>query len=285
MTGPLCTCGRPITDNAVICHHCGAELRQALLDVRDELAAELDTSLARQARIGAGGGRTDSPLAYGAAASVTIAALRRLLLRWVQVLHVDEARPAAGPVCHACLHPSCRRLRTQGLPETALAAMAGWLAIRVQELRRHPMAATALHEITNAVRDAQHVIDRPADRVYCGPCGRRLDDGTRCTHDLYARPGAALITCRCGKIWDIRRRRDWLLAEAEDVLGTATEIARAVTTLAGETITRDRIWKWHSRGRLQARGSSAEGHPLYRVGDVLDLAHGSATTEQKGSPA
>ncbi|MEU8279543.1 hypothetical protein ACFYOK_29495 [Microbispora bryophytorum] len=258
MTDTLCVgdnCGRPTTDNALACRSCGAQLHQQLVDVADGgLADELDTALARQARIGNGnGGRSaESPLGYGEAASTAIWVLRTTMIAWVLLLSESG----------------------EDLPEEVLAeqlpALARWLAARTEDIRRHPHAAAAIEELTAAVHQARDAIDRPADRVYCGPCGAKTDTGTRCMVDLYARPGAGVVQCRCGTMWDIRQRRMWLMAEAENALGTATEIARAVTSL-GREVTPQRIWQWASRGRLLTRGRGAQGQPLYRVGDVIDL--------------
>ncbi|MEU8196357.1 hypothetical protein AB0C10_21475 [Microbispora amethystogenes] len=254
MTSDICVCGRPITDNAVVCRSCGAALHQELVDVASGgLADELDTSLARQARIGGNGPRSsEAPLGYGEAASSAIWVLRTTMIAWILILAEggDHLPPEVLDE-----HPP---------------ALAQWLAAHTEDVRRHPSAADAVEELITAVQQARDAIDRPAERVYCGPCGAKTDDGTRCMIDLYARQDAGTIQCRCGMIWGVRQRRDWLMAEAEQATGTATEISRAVTGL-GREVTPERIWKWASRGRLAVRGRDARGRPLYQVGDVIDL--------------
>ncbi|MFF4779423.1 hypothetical protein ACFY05_42070 [Microtetraspora fusca] len=276
-------CGRPVTDNATVCCSCGAELHQELVELvhDDGLADELDAALARQASLGTAGGRSsETPLPYGEAAAEATSVLRNTLTGWVRIL--DDDGRLIGPSCPpagaknerpACAHPSCQLIIVRAFPDDTLPAMASWLAARIDAIRHHPAGAEAVDELLAAVRQARQAIDRPADRVYCGPCGAKQDDGSRCMIDLYARPDTGVVQCRCGAVWDVWLRRDWLLAEVEDVLGTATEIARAVTGL-GHEVTPERIWQWAHRGRLIVRGAVRRGArelPVYRVGDVLDL--------------
>lgn len=79
-----------------------------------------------------------------------------------------------------------------------------------------------------------------------------------------------MVTCRCGTTWPVEERRTWLLREAEHVLGTATELARALSGL-GEHITPSMIRGYAHRRRLANRGTDETGRPLYRLGDVLAL--------------
>lgn len=275
MTYPLCEvpgCGRPSPDGAAACASCGALLHQHLAEVADGLAAELDTALARQARLGGGGRRgAETPLAYGEAAAEAIAVLRSALVSWVRIL--DRHDLPFGPACPGrCEHGSCVWITTRILPDDTVPAMADWLARRVTDIRRHPVGGEAVDELVDAIHQARRAIDRGAELVYCGPCGQRGKDGRTCMTDLYARPGARLVQCRCGAITDVQARRTWLLREAESVLGTATEIAQALTRL-DRPVTPERIRQWDHRDRLIPRGHNSRGHPLYRIGDVLDLLH------------
>ena len=58
-------------------------------------------------------------------------------------------------------------------------------------------------------------------------------------------------------------------------VSTATELARAVSWLGADYLTTDRVRQWASRGRLVTRGHSLDGHPMYRVGDAIDLLSGA----------
>ncbi len=99
-----------------------------------------------------------------------------------------------------------------------------------------------------------------------------------CGTDLYAMPGDTQVTCpACGARYDVAERRAWLLDAAEDRLATTTEIARAITTLAGQDLTTERLRQWAARGRLTVRARTPDDRPLYRVGDVLSLLHADAT--------
>jgi len=251
-------CGRPVPDHAYVCPGCASGLHEHLVRLTGGgLADELDVALARQAKLGGGGGGRhgdEQPLAFGYAASEAIWVLRSALVGWVRVLLEDL--PGHHP------------------PADTLPGMADWLARRVETLRHMPEGPEAVDELTAAVRQAEAAVAPLGDRVYVGPCAGELDGGSPCGEGLYAAPESTLTACRaCGAVYVVPQRRAWLLEAAEDVLGTATEIARAVTNL-GRPVTAERIRKWAHRGCLLARGRDARGRPVYRVGDVLDLAVG-----------
>ncbi|GIH98105.1 hypothetical protein [Planobispora takensis] len=273
MTETLCEvpgCDRPSPDGAPVCASCGTELHQHLVEVVDGLAADLDAALARQARLGGVGRRgAETPLPYGEASAEAIWVLRTALVGWVRILEAEDQ--PFGPTCPGrCEHGSCTWVTTQTLPDDTLPSMASWLARRVQGIRWHPAGGEAVDELIDAVRQARRAIDRRADLVYCGPCGSPDEDGQTCMADLYARPDAPVVRCRCGAAIDVHDRRMWLLRQAEEALGTAAEIARALTRL-DQPVTPERIRQWNRRDRLIPRDHDARGHPLYRVGDVLAL--------------
>lgn len=128
----------------------------------------------------------------------------------------------------------------------------------------HEWAAETLHNLRRASAHATRVIDRPADRTFAGPCDE-------CGRDLYAKPDATTVDCTtCGLTYDVRARREWLLRVIDDQLATATEIARALTSL-DLPVTSERIWQWRHRDRIEQRGTDRRGRPMYRVGDVVTL--------------
>jgi hypothetical protein len=252
VTANLCACGRPSPD-ATVCPACAYRLTDALTDVTGPrgLAYDLDVATARQARLGDRNGSrpTETPVPYDARASEAAAHLKGVLVGWARVVCEDYGAD---------------------LPPDDLAAIAAWLRPRVGWLRHHPAAVEAHDEIVEAVRAARRVIDRPADRLYAGPCDQ-------CGGDLYARPGALAVECRpCELVYEVEARRAWLLEALEEHLATTIEISRALTSLA-QPVTPNMIYGYVHRGRLIPRSHRAEGRktiPLYRVGDVLDIVTG-----------
>jgi hypothetical protein len=247
-----------------ICGACSAELGRALDSVA-ELAAELDVTLSRQhTRDGSGTGEVEDdptpavlhigPLGYDPRASEAAYVLRSALVGWVRDLQHHKPE--------------------DDWPDDTAASMAAWLSARLSRLNKHPAAQELHGEILGAVRAAERVVDRPADRWYAGICAAPLDGGQRCQRDLYAKPAAAQVTCpECGCEWDVKERREWLLGLAEDVLASATEIARAVTRL-GQPVTPAAIRGYAHRGHIVAHGQRVVGGrevPTYRLGDVLDV--------------
>ena len=148
-------------------------------------------------------------------------------------------------------------------PSGTIAGMAWWLLARTDRIRQHPEAAHIAGSITTAVTRAMRAIARPADLVFLGTCGG-------CQASIYAAQHARWATCRCGTTYSTSIRREELLTAAHDILGTTSEISRALTSL-GRPLTPSVIRGLAFRGRITARGANERGHPLYRVGDVLEV--------------
>jgi hypothetical protein len=215
------------------------------------LGWDLDLALARQVCIGARDGSrpTETAWPWDDRAGKAAAELMRVLRKWAYRIK-DETGA--------------------GYPPRKMAPLAGWLRPRVGWLRHHPDGAAAHGEILDAVRAARRTVDRPADRLYAGPCD--------CGADLYARLGAAYVVCHAdahdGPVaWPVEERRRWLLNSAADVLATATEISRALTRYQ-QPVTPSALRGYVHRGQLVSRGERPDGGrtvKLYRLGDVLDI--------------
>ena len=291
------SCDRPVPDTCFVCPGCGDRLRRLLTAVPDHtvpapvihdhdafgqprsrraidggtrlpgIASALNDAVLRQVRYGAaGGGRSsDAPrLLYHPQASSDAWALRNALAVWARLVAGQRGLAAPG----------------LGVDELSL-----FLAGQVDWLRAQAAGAQAIDELTAALLNAQRAGDRPADRQYAGPCTATVPDedglATACGVDLYARPGADTVECRvCGTAYPLADRRAWLLRQAEDMLLTAPDIARAVDGL-GVQVSPKTVESWVRRGQLVARGRTVlpDGRTAatYRVGDVLDRVHAAAT--------
>lgn len=262
-----CSCGRPMPGTFATCGACLADLERSLGDC-GFYAAELKVTFTRQARItsGSGGRRSaELPLPYDGRASRLALRLHNDLAGWVRVLLERPVSAVYGPTCNRpCRHGSCTAVRKTRVPADTIQAMASWLLLHLVEIRRHEAAAEMVTSVTALTAAAERIVDRPADKVYSGPCDE-------CGSDLYGRIDAAEVVCRgCGWRYDVKARREWLLVEAEDVLANAALISRSLTRLGAE-VKVDRIYKWTERGQLVAHGVDANRRPTYRIGDVLDL--------------
>lgn len=287
---PVLWCDRPMPGGRRICGACEAETLRELADV-PSLARHLEISISRQAQIGEGGGGhsdDERPLPWDERAAEAAHALKAVLVSWVRLLG-DGVHQLPGPVCASrCEHRSCVYTELGREPADDLASIARWLLRLEGPLFRHEAASEAVEEIIETVQAARKAVDRPADKIYAGPC-----DG--CGEDLYGRPGAALVTCRwCVDEegdrlqYEVQARRKWMLAAVEDVELYAPDIARALTTLV-RPIAPALLHTWASRGKLSAvptmRGPVcalacdhhtcleilATRRPRFRVGDVVDL--------------
>ncbi|MDH2425761.1 hypothetical protein [Sphaerisporangium sp. TRM90804] len=247
-----------------ICWACDAELQRDLAEV-PALEVDLGVTLSRQTRTGdrEGGRPAETALPWDQRAATAAAELHATLVRWHRVLAKGAPR-VAGPICLECRHSSCEWSDLGRAPADTLADISRWVIRHRVRLLRHPAVAEAVDDLRAAVRGARRAIDRPPATWYAGPC--------RCGADLNARHGAPMIRCRaCGAHVTTAAQVRWLLAEAADHLGTATEIARLLHP-SGMNVTAAMIRGYAHRGALVARGRA--GHPLYRIGDVLDLLGG-----------
>lgn len=258
------TCQRcDTTSTHPLCDTCTRQL-DATLHAIPSLLDLLDDTTARLDHIDRPSGPQDddpdrglpltaavTPLPFAIGASDAGTQLRAVLTGWARVLY--DGLP----------------LTVQPPPDGYGAAL--WLAQRLHHLAEHPAADEAHHEITTASAAAWALIDRPPDTWWVGPCGEPLGDGplaAHCTSELYARTGAKTITCPgCRARHDVTARRERMLDAAALTLVTATEAARALTSL-DQPVTPSQVWGWVHRGHLHARDRNAAGQPRYRLGDV-----------------
>lgn len=244
-----CPCGQPV-DGAFLCGSCTTSIWNTL-DLVPDLLAELDVARTRQARLTGGGRSTGRPLPWNDAASRTRTEVEHRLWSLVSA-------------CADAGIPSGEETQREPWPEFGNDYDASrWLMCRVEPIARVPWAPDALG-LVRAANRGWRLVDHPPERVFAGPCGL-------CGEDLYATPGEPVVVCSaCRTPEDVEERRAFLLAKVDDQLVTATEMARALTTL-GQPVTPERIRQWKHRGRILARGSNLAGVPVYRVGDVVSL--------------
>lgn len=259
MTATCALCSTP-TDDAAVCSLCvdgdadglaidgKPALARNLGDV-PALAASLADHYTRQARHGdrVGGRSAGHPIPWDERARRVAGQLRSELTTDVRLLDVGDA------------------------PRWATTARLGtWLLGRLERVRHHADAAGIVTGVARAVNHARVAVDAQPDRWYAGPCWTRTDDGT-CGAELYVAPGVRTVRCPgCHTAYDVVERRSWLLGQAHDTLANAALLGAALPNL-GQPVTADRIRHWADRGRLERHGHDQHGHPLYRVGDVIQL--------------
>lgn len=244
-------CNRPVADTGFACHSCATGLAVALLRAATQ-SREIVVTVARLDRIGTGGGSTVVPLAFAWDASVAARSVYNTVVTWTR--HIAHERGGGIPT------------------DRRVIAWLMWLAGQVGWLRMQPYADEAFDELHYAVTLLRRTIDLPPALWYAGTCWAADDEGTRCAADLYAHSRADVIICRqCGTPHDAAYRKQWLLNQARDQLGHAGLLATALAAL-GIEVRANTISQWHHRGLILDHGRNPRGWPVYRVGDVLDLA-------------
>lgn len=245
MTTYSCTngCRRPVID-AFVCSECAGELKAALSEL-PELAEELDTVLTRQSHYGSpyeAGRSAEIPLPFDGNASIMLSALRNTLTTWIRALATAK----------------------EALPADTITDLCAWLINRIERIRQHKAGAELLDEITSIARQCGWDIDRPQVAIYAGQC-TDMD----CQGEVYLRPGQPVGRCRdCGEPYKPRDVKE-LISTAEEQMARATDCARILSALGYPTrpgTVRNAAYKQ----RLLPRSVDPDGHPLYRIGDVLE---------------
>lgn len=245
-------CGAGVSHTVTLCQSCVAHIVEALDGIAD-LWAQLDVVRCRQTTYTTGriGGRSShTPLPW-----VDVTEPEQIIADTLAAW-VAEAERDTRSTCRPTTHPT---QVTQAL----------WLASKVNWITHLDDGFMLHEEAIHISRLLTGVVDRPAEAQYVGPCSTTTDG---CTAELYARPGRDTVQCpTCDTVHVIADRHRELLDAAQDRLETAAVCARAVTVW-GEPVRADRIRKWKQRGRITVRGHDTSGAPLYRLGDVIDLA-------------
>lgn len=257
MTNPTCTidwCDKPVVEGHV-CTDCSRRLERALGDI-PALTEELDTVLTKQARYAdaeARGG-SEKALPFNPAASELGWVLRNTLATWCRLI-ADE--------------------RGKGLPgNDTPPAMARWLLGHVEWLRHHRAGHEAVEEITSVVKQIRKAVDRPAERIYVGPCGE-------CSADLYGKPDSIKVKCKgCGQESDVNERWQWMQEQVYGRLVTAKEGAVLLSRF-GMPTQQKTIDKWRERKRLPDHKTDAEGRWLYLFDDLVRLAAASTPASKE----
>jgi hypothetical protein len=246
-------CHQP--SDLMLCNDCTTALRIELGDV-PALLADLDITRSRQdqlvARYGNGPSGSENPLPFKVHVAEVVWVLHHTLYSWVTTLDGGEPAP--------------RGRFPFAIPTSG--ALSRYLLSRIHRIRVRVDAAQLADEITSAIHQARHAIDRPNDqRAFLGPCGAQLPDATTCRHEVYGVAGKPAIRCpACGAVHNVAERQSWLLDIAQDRLGSTTEIAGFLRT-AGVQCTPSMIRNYVARGRLAPAPDTDP--PLYRMRDVL----------------
>lgn len=247
-------CDRPV-NSGTVCSHCtGTALR--ILEAVPGLVKELRVTLTRRSKRGgvpavpavpAARTSSEQPLPFDVGASNVLSTLDSILWRWTSYVSSITGVPWRQGSASRC---------------------AGFLSRpeRLELLRQCEGGGTFVADLLDWYAEATRVVDLPPERVYAGPCDL-------CGNDLYAIPGAVTMRCDsigCDGTYDVSQRRAWLLGAVSDRLATTTEICTALTSLS-TPVTPNVIRGLVYRGRIVAKGTDSHHHPLYRVGDVMEV--------------
>jgi hypothetical protein len=286
MQQPICDlCGDP-TDGHV-CRRCTDETKGYLRNVVD-LASEVETNVARQARYATRGGHRAAPV-DDEDRGPTGVNRRQLVHSFGWPASKDRPRPGAlrAGALPVDLNASARAAyafndvttwaRTveedRGLVvvvatgQHPAAAAALFLIGQLEWIRQQQFADEANEQLRAAGAVIRRIVDAPAQRLIVGQCD--------CSAYLYAYDGEKAVTCEdCKLRWDVEESREGLREALRGYLMTAAEAAvlLAFFGLAGDrNRCRKTIVMWAQRGRIVSHGE-VEGDPAYQFGEILDRA-------------
>jgi hypothetical protein len=250
-----CACGKPTRDDAYSCDECGDKTARALGDV-PWLIDELEVTITKQraAIDGDGAASAETPLMYHLPAAEKRDALRHSLVTAVRFCVEEGVRNSdPGPEW----------------PEDNMTSMSRWLLWRVDGLALNDMGEEITRGVRDAVRACRHIIDKPPERAYAGPC-------PECKRDLYHRHDAAEVKCPgCGQRWDVAEVNEWMRERISTHLADRMVTAREGSMLLGRfglPVEQGTIDKWRERNRVSEAGHNDVGHRLYRWNELLTLA-------------
>jgi hypothetical protein len=164
-----------------------------------------------------------------------------------------------------------------------LTAQLPWLRHATDE-HGAPYAVDVFREIGDCAARMRSLVDGPREQRFLGPCGATWDIGTyaepdktlTCEGDVYGVAGAQTGRCRtCKTEYQQADRQDWIDSVRRDWLYHASEIAEAYPEIKAATVR-----KWFERGLIVSHGEH-KGGPLFKVGEVLDLAAADAARREE----
>lgn len=179
MSDQTCSaCDNPVRD-AFICNRCTRQTRHHLADQAAH-HGELITALTRMVKMNAandGGKAASRALGWTTMGDRFLADITDKELRAL-VSSLPPARPAADAMHsqRSLLVSWCRLLNDEGiatgLPANTIPAMACFIEVRLQDLRKHECAGELVHELRELHKQIMRAIDTPENRtkVHVGPC-------------------------------------------------------------------------------------------------------------------
>lgn len=176
--------------------------------------------------------------------------------------------------------------RSQDAPKLLPTGMARWLATNVGAIASDESAGQWHGEILGYVKRIERITDRPARRVWLGPCPTWNDQTRRaCAADLYAPEDAIETHCRaCRTTHNTNRLKLLQQNDIEREPLTWDQVLNANKWQPDEyRISERTLRNWRNTGRLKPRGwlrpngrhggtqHGLDDQPLYRWADIRRL--------------
>lgn len=161
-----------------------------------------------------------------------------------------------------------------------------WLLRNLPSIRLDEACGDLWDEVSYLHGDLEHLINRPLERVYAGPCHAEIEVGSddtlrleRCERDLYARWGGERITCDgwngdgqgCRTEHTLVGRREFLEAAVNGAVLPLSVLREAVPQILDMSRPdRRTVDAWVRDGRLVVVGLDRAGSPTFRGADFVE---------------
>lgn len=192
-------------------------------------------TVSRQDTSGGGprvGGSRESKLPYNVGAADARDNLRGILVSWLALVRDESGRAL-----------DC---------EDTIESIGYHLASHVDWMRKHDAAADFYHEVADAMRQCERVVDRATERISYGPCGGSFE-GIDCPGEMKGLKHQPAAHCdTCGETIAVEYLQYWRAVQAWGHLETLPVIVRALKASGQADINYDKAKKWLRREKLYA---------------------------------
>ena len=278
---------RPTDAARRVCNECLNDLRDALRTVTGDrhttsLVNDLMDAIAKQTRFTSGSGSKtaagqEQPLPLNLHAGKKAHELRSALITAATTVH-DHIRPR-----HERQRPTTDFIGPMPLDDVGIwddfngtaAGSARYLLAHTATIGAMETAGALINRVIAAVKAATRSTDRPADKIYLGPCDGRgilTDTAKPCySGDIYGEVGKHKGHCRaCTVTYDVTQRRDVMRSDVLTRMFTIDELPLA-GDMIGRVITVDTVRAYVRSHRLLAAGQARAGKPMYSLAALLEL--------------
>lgn len=170
-------------------------------------------------------------------------------------------------------------------PTLSVQGCAKWLAANTHAIASDESAKECYGAIIDLIDGMRRVVNRPEPPRFCGPCSTELtaeqrakliandrEDRTHCRVQLYAKRGAARVTCpECATEHDTAELEQKMLDEADEYSFTISDLVDFILPKVDVRVPKRTLQHWAKVGDIEVTGL-VSNVPRYQLGQVREVA-------------